>query len=82
MYVISIGGQNRTRYEIAQSCSHTQRDTNNDGVRWSHALLALPFIVILLFFGSYKQTLIPLWNSVVTFLCPYCFSCPLPLQFY
>ena len=25
------------------------------GVRWSHALLALPFIVFLLFLGSYKQ---------------------------
>ena len=33
------------------------------GVRWSHTLLALPFIAFLLFLGSYKQygiTFIPL----------------------
>ena len=38
------------------------------GVRWSHALLALPFIIFLLFFGSYKQyviNFIPLWTSIV-----------------
>ena len=37
-------------------------------VRWSRALLALPFIIFLLLFGSYKQhgiTLIPLWTSIV-----------------
>ena len=37
------------------------------GARWSHALLALPFITSLLFIGPYKQyeiTLIPLWTSI------------------
>ena len=46
-------------------------------VRLSHALIALPFIVVLLFFGSYKRfriTLIPLQTSVVALFSPYCFS--------
>ena len=37
------------------------------GVRWSHALLALPFIVFLLFLDSYKQygiALIPLGQAL------------------
>ena len=48
------------------------------GVRWSHVLLALPFIVFLLFIGSYKQygiILIPLRTSIVAWFKPYCFSC-------
>jgi hypothetical protein len=45
------------------------------GVRWSHILLALPFIAFLLFIGSYKQygmTLIPLRIIIVAlfFLMP------------
>ena len=38
------------------------------GVRWSHALLALPFIAFLLFIGSYKKygmVVIPFRTNVV-----------------
>ena len=48
------------------------------GVRWSHALLALPFIAFLLFIGSDNQygiTLIPLRTSMIALYHPYSFLC-------
>ena len=47
------------------------------GVRWCHALLALPFIDFLLFIGSHKQyeiTRIPLRTSMIVLFYPYFFS--------
>ena len=54
-------------------------------VRWSHALLALPFISFLLFIGldnQYGITLIPLRTSMTTLYHPYFFPMPLSIYFY
>jgi hypothetical protein len=48
------------------------------GVRWSHALIAMPFIAFLLFIGSHKHyriTLIPLRTSLIALFKSYSFSC-------